>query len=49
MFQIITSLWGQSTLDNFSEFQQVTMIITDFILRYHTGEFEYNFVAWNKK
>ena len=40
MFQIITSLWGQSTLYNFSEFEQVTMVITDFILRYRTGKFK---------
>ena len=29
LFQIITSLWGRSALDNLSEFELVTMVITD--------------------
>ena len=35
LFQIITSL----ALDNLSEFELVTMVITGYMLRYHTGEF----------
>ena len=31
MFQIITSLWGRSALDNFSEVEMVTMAFTDYI------------------
>ena len=37
LFQIITSLWGRSALDNLSEFELVTMVITEHILRCHTG------------
>ena len=29
LFQIITSLWGRSALDNLSEFELVTMVMTD--------------------
>ena len=39
MFQIITSLWGRSASDNLSEFELVTIVITGYMLRYHTGEF----------
>ena len=35
LFQIITSL----ALDNLSEFELVTIVITGYMLRYHTGEF----------
>ena len=38
LFQIITSLWGRSDLDNLFEFELVTIVITDYMLRYHTGE-----------
>ena len=38
LFQIITSLWGRSASDNLFEFEVVTMVITDYMLRYHTGE-----------
>ena len=38
LFQIITSLWGRSDLDNLFEFELVTMVITDYMLPYHTGE-----------
>ena len=34
---MITSLWGRSAFDNLSEFELVTMVIKDYILRYHTG------------
>ena len=30
---------GQSALDNLSEFDLVTIVITGYMLRYHTGEF----------
>ena len=39
LFQIITSLWGRSALDNLSEFELVTIVITGYMLRYPTGEF----------
>ena len=39
LFQIITSLWGRSALDNLSEFELVTIVIPGYMLRYHTGEF----------
>ena len=39
LFQIITLLWGRSALDNLSEFELVTIVITGYMLRYHTGEF----------
>ena len=43
LFQIITSLWGRSVLDNLFEFELVTIAITSYrymyMLRYHTGEF----------
>ena len=31
LFQIITSLWCRSALDNLSEFELVTMVITDYM------------------
>ena len=49
LFQIITSLWGRSALDNLSEFELVTMVITDLMLRYHIGEFGFYFLAWNER
>ena len=39
LFQVITSLWGRSALDNLSEFELVTIVIIGYMLRYHTGEF----------
>ena len=37
LFQIITSLWSRSALDNLSEFELVTIVITDYVKHYHTG------------
>ena len=39
LFQIITSLWGRSALDNLSEIGLVTIVITGYMLSCHTGEF----------
>ena len=39
LFQIITSLWSWSALENLSEFELVTIVITDYMLRYHSREF----------
>ena len=39
LFQIIASLWGRLALDKLTEFELVTMVINDCMLRYHTGEF----------
>ena len=38
LFQIIISLWGRSDLDTLFEFELVTLVNTDYMLRYHTGE-----------
>ena len=43
---LITSLWGRSALDKLSEFMLGTMVITDYMLRYHTGEFGKYFLEW---
>ena len=39
LFQYMTSLLGRSALDNLSEFELVPIVITGYMLRYHTGEF----------
>ena len=49
LFQIITSLWGRSAVENLSEFVLVTIVITGNILRYHMGEFGYYFLVWDEK
>ena len=33
LFQIITSLWSRSALENLSEFELATIVITDYMLR----------------
>ena len=38
LFQIIASLWGRLALDKLTEFELVTMVITDYMLRHHTSE-----------
>ena len=45
LFQIIASLRGRSALDNFSQFEQVTMVITDYI--YVITQENWDSISWH--